>query len=361
MSDSQPDRVRTTLQAKWLLVEREQHLLSAGEKTYTGVSLRRTLDTIGRAILMPELKAAALRTVETSLIVSHDSRDWIVRTVPIIAPQSGEVTAILGMYSEVGELTPCRPVVGSWEWEVSPPGPNQMMRSYWDARMFEIYGIEPTGDRSGSGAWPTPQWFNEIIVPEDRARLKVVIDEGIAAVTPDLHTLIYSVVTGHGSSKPGRRKLRLSGRAHSSESSDTVWLRGITHEISDHIDESTPGLQSASTDDFLRAAFELSTDIAIAAVDTRYWQIYMTSPGWEAAGLTTITNGSISSLAAQVDLSELEEYLLFAAMSPEVADNPLVVKLQTDPGKYKSYSVMASGLRSGSEENRYVMMRVSPV
>ena len=361
MADIKPSRAKTEMQAQWLLVEREQHLLSAGQKTYTGVSLRRTLDPIGRITLMPELKAAAQRTTESTLTVTHDGRDWVVRTIPIIAPQSGEVTAILGMYSEAGELTPSKPVVGSWEWEVSPPGPNQMMRSYWDSKMFEIYGIEPTGDRSGTGAWPTPQWFNEIIVPEDRARLKVMIDEGIAAVTPELHTLIYSVVTGHGSSKPGRRKLRLSGRAHSSESSDTVWLRGITHEISDHIDESTPGLQSASTDDFLRAAFELATDIAIAVVDTRYWHVYMTSPGWEAAGLTAISSGSISSLANQVDLPELEEYLLAAALSPEVADNPLVVKLQTNPRKYKFYSIRASGLRSGSESNRYVMMRVSPV
>ncbi|QNE48616.1 hypothetical protein F1C58_16275 (plasmid) [Glaciihabitans sp. INWT7] len=349
------------MQGQWLLVEREQHLLAAGDKTYTGVSLRRTLDPVGRAILMPELKSAAQRTTDTALEVSYDSRNWVVRTIPIIAPQSGEITAVLGIYVEAGDVLPGAPIVGSWEWEVSPPGPNQTMRSYWDDEMFEIYGIEPTGHSSGRGAWPTPQWFNEIIVPEDRARLRIMIDEGISAVTPELHTLIYSVVTGSGSSKPGRRKLRLSGRAHKDASADIVWLRGITHEISDHIDESTPGLTAALTDDFLRAAFELATDVALAAVDTRYWHVYMTSPGWEAAGLATITNGSISSLAERTDIAELEQFLLAAALSPEVAEKPLVVKLQTAPGAYKFYSVRASGLRSGSEKNRYVMMRVSPL
>lgn len=349
------------MQAQWVLVEREQNLLAAGGKTFTGVSLRRALDPVGRAILMPELKAAAQRKAETTIEVSHDSRNWIVRTIPIIAPQSGAVTAMLGIYSEVGEDVPAVPLVGSWEWEVSPPGPNQTMRSFWDDEMFEIYGIAPTGDSLGTGAWPTPQWFNEIIVPEDRARLRVVIDEGISAVTPELHTLIYSVIIGSRSSKPGRRKLRLSGRAHKQESSDTVWLRGITHEISDHIDESTPGLTAALTDDFLRAAFELATDVALAAVDTRYWHVYMTSPGWETSRLTTITNGTVSSLAADVDIGVLEAFLLTAALSPEVADKPLVVQLQTALGGYKYYSVRASGLRSGSEKNRYVMMRVSPI
>ena len=348
------------MQGTWLLVERGQHLLAAGDKTYTGVSLRRALDLIGRAILIPELKAATQRNVEASNNVTFDSRSWTVRTIPIIAPQSREVTAILGIYELAGEATQSPPLIGSWEWEVSPPGPNQTMQSHWDDGMFEIYGFAPSGERSRNGAWPTPQWFNEIIVPEDRARLKVLIDEGIAAVTPNLHTLIYSVVTGHGSTKPGLRKLRLSGRAHSDENSETVWLRGITHEISDHIDEATPGLQRASTDDVLRATLELATDIAIAAVDTRYWHIYMTSPGWEAVGLMAVTNGSVATMAEKDDPRRLETFLLAAAQSPIVVEVPLVIKLKTQLGDFKFFSVRASGMRSGSEQHRYVMMRVSP-
>lgn len=186
-----------------------------------------------------------------------------------------------------------------------------------------------------------------------------MIDQGIEAVTPELHTLVYDVITGFGSPQPGKATLRLAGRAYEDSSAGTqrIWLRGISHRITYEARESTPGLSDVRVDDFLRAIAELTDDAAICVIDTEYSLVYFTSPGWVRLGFALPRTGALGDICHPDDLNALNEYLTTSGTRPNKTS--LLVKIRTNSGGWAISIAQASAVTSGNARDRYIVMRAS--
>lgn len=348
-------------QSQWILFEKEMVLLRVGETTFKGTGWRRLIGQRGRSVFVPAVKEVLATGRPLCRTVVEGGTDWRVKVEPVIAPHSQDVLGALGIYAPAGSELPEKPVVGATEWLVSPTGEHPT-QSYWDRGMFDLYEVEPgEGEMSNVAGWLTPQWFNFVLVPEYRTKMRVAIDEAVRGVAGDLHSLVYEIILGLGNGKPGRRKLRLAGRASQPQPGGDVYLRCIMHEESGEFEDHLPSIAEPKTDDFVRAAFEMAFDTALCAVDTVYWDIYMTSSGWSTAGLARTPNGSMLKLVHPDSMAEFTNYVIDAASHRALTSTPSIVKMQKSDGSYGLYSVRASGVHSGTEQNRYALIRLAPV
>ena len=350
----------TSPHSLWTLVEKEMSLLSIGSTHYTGVSLRKTLGPVAREVLLPALREAVETGADIRRVVAAAGEEWSVRVDALIAPMTREVVGAHGVFVPHGRGWPPKPAVGATEWLVSPTGAAPI-RSYWDEGMFELYEFDVPWytDAPVQAGWPAPQWFNHVLVPEDRARMKVSLDEVVQSVTPQLHTLTYGIITGLGGGRPGRKQLRLAGRALQQEAGGDILLQGLMHEVAGPLEDYLPEIAPARTDDFVRAIFDVSSE-ALCAVDTHFMDIYMTSASWEAAGLAPVDNGSLLKLVHPEDGPAFGAYLIAAAANRSPTQNAPLVRIRTSDGAWGSFSVLAAGVSSGSEERRYAVCRVAP-
>lgn len=346
----------------WVLLEQQRKLLLIGETIYHGVSPRKYIGESGRKLLLPAFAQAFDDGVDQDTITEFAGQKWRVTVRLIRSANRGAILAAIGThYPAFDALMPApQPVVGSWEWKIETSDDGRSISTYWDEGMYSLYDLEPEMARVPVGAWPTPQWFNAVIIPEDRARMRILIDEGIDVGNDNLHSITYSVFTGYGRGHLDTRQLRLAGRAVTDDEG-ILWLSGISHEAKENSEDFTPGLRGSRTDGFLRAAFELARDSALAAVDTHLLEVYMTSPGWSTMGLPHLPDGAISRLLHEDDLPAFQEYIAMVActLTSRPQDRWRSFRLRTRSGSYEQFDTLATAARVSARDNRYVLVRFS--
>ncbi|GAA4675104.1 hypothetical protein [Frondihabitans cladoniiphilus] len=357
-----PTDVRTGI-GEWILVDQDSLLLTLGTNIYTGTSLRRALSSrVARDLLIPALKRSMLDRVDRDEVAVVDGVEWSVVVHVITSPLTDEVFAAHGIVHRADEERPERPVVGSLEWKiVVGEGPGSGIRLYWDRAMFELYEFAKTEYDDSVRSFVAPLWYNDLVAPKDRARFRVIVDEVITAVAPELHSITYDVVTGQGTGRRGTKTLRVAGRAAGQKGDEVFYLRGVVHEAEDVQADYHPGIATVKSDDFLRAVLELNTDSAMCAVDTRTWDVYLVTEGWSLAGLPPLTDGSFLDLFAPGDRAEVEAYLHDAATRTTVAVDPLRTRVRPSDGSVRDVLLSATGVQSGSETDRYVFLRLTSV
>jgi hypothetical protein len=207
--------------------------------------------------------------------------------------------------------------------------------------------------------WATPLWYDRLIAPEDAISMRMKVDMAIAHVdAPGLHTFEYEILTGWGTERRGRKRLRLAGRAVTGENG-TIWLRGISHEALTSGPHHQSGLQYAHAADMLEAFEQLAHEVVLCAIDTNHWDVFLTSTGWTHEGLQTPVDGSIVRIIESDDLTAFQEYLREVASGSERNTTPIISRLRDATG-WGQFAIKGMRLPSrNGEPNRYVMCRLT--
>ncbi|MFD1045952.1 hypothetical protein ACFQ1S_10435, partial [Kibdelosporangium lantanae] len=164
---------------QWILLDAGLRLLAIGQALYHGTSPRASLDLTARRILLPQLASAGADRWPRSTVTEDFGRRWIVHIRPILGAASGQLVAVLGCYGPADTQLPEPPLVGSWEWLVTPPGPNQQMRIYWSTETFAVYGMHPPTGR-GPHWWEAPQWLDEVVAESHRPGVRRILERFLA-------------------------------------------------------------------------------------------------------------------------------------------------------------------------------------
>lgn len=341
---------------EWLLIDmlnQDQYaLLSLGRMSYSGSSVRKNLDAAARELLMDRIRSAheTGAAVDDRVIVGEG--EVRVRVEPILTPERRVVIGARAIIADVDQELPKPPVVGALEWRVSDSGGR--IETFWDEQMFSLYGLSRTG--AGSATGDMSEWIASLIAPEDRARMKVVIDGGIAAPDGQRHMVAYRIVTPNDEGEQFKH-LEASGRVFMDDEEPIKWLRSLTREVTPLEHAVAPSNVDMSSGSLLRAAFELSGDTAMIAVDIKWWQMFMTSPNWEELNLCSPRRGYLPHVIHPDDLEAFRTECDTGQVGPGSS-----VRFLHNDGKYYSYQVSASNGhfdRTGTQ--RYVIVALRPI
>ncbi|MBD8535665.1 hypothetical protein [Plantibacter sp. CFBP 13570] len=338
-------------EASWLTIERRGGLLAAGSSSYHGVSARKN-------VALPELRHKLLPFMEEGLehnrpisITTALGSGMYASRRTLLSPLSRIAVAVIGTLHPT-PVPPQEPLIGTWEWDVAKPGSGVQTSSWWDAGMFQVYGIPPEHPNR-DGAYPAPPWMTNIVVAEDRLRLRQLIDLGVRSRTDQLHSIAFDAETGYGTEHRTRASLRLVGRAAETPQG-TIRLTGLTHRIQAPIEDSTPGLKASRSDDYVRALFELVEDRFFCIVDADYWQAFLTSPGTTAPSLEQANSYDVLAALPVTEHERVTTYLREAAGTPH--PRPAIEVNVIVNGKTRQAKLKASGVRDdgGNPTGRYV-------
>ncbi|WP_354214694.1 hypothetical protein [Arthrobacter sp. UYCo732] len=321
------------IRGKWVLVDyldKEQSgLLSIGDGNFHGASLRKNLDANGRELLVDRIRIVAESSVGIDEVVERRGEKYRVIVEPILAPESNGLVAARAIYIAEDDPLPPRPVVGSLEWLIWDDG---RVETLWNDEMFTLYEIPRTGSSSPTG--DMNQWVNSLIAPEDRARMKLTIDAGIKESNGKRYFVHYRIVTRKDSADPGIRNLEVSSSSNPDPVLPMRRLRAVTREVP----ELTPAInpEFGDTGALMRAVFDLSTHQALAAVDVRRWQTFMTSDSWTAFGIQMPQYGYLPHIIHPDDFQCFRE----AVQAEEII--PVQVRFLHTSGEFHSYEVTSS-------------------
>lgn len=343
--------------AQWVLVEARSQLLAIGKALYSGTSPRSALDSTARRVLLPRMRQATVDGARRHDVATHHDHTWITEVVPIIGPVSGQVVAVLGCYARKAEDIPAQPLIGTWEWQVTPPGPDQVMRTYWSESLFDVYGLPKPESGGIEGprwrSWEGPQWLDELIVDSDRADMRRVLDAFLRANTDAL--FIHSYRT-HNPRTGEIHRLRLAGRSYVADH-QPKWFRGISMRLDDH---DTPADGPPGPQNFIDAAFALSRD-PLCAVDTEYEHIYMTSTSFGGLGIALPAHRHLPEMCHPDDLATLRRFLHAATERPGEARGPVGVRFSLDRGGWRTLMLTGTAVRLSEDEPHHVLCRVTAV
>jgi hypothetical protein len=334
----------------WILLDARFHLLAVGQALYQGTSPR--LDAVARRILLPRMRSASVDRRPRTQTLEDFGRRWTVRVQPIVGPASGQLLAVLGCYGSADRELPAPPLVGGWEWRVSPPGPDQLMRIYWSPESFEVYGY-PQPEGPGPHWWEAPQWLDEVVADAHRAGIQRVLEKFLTATSDGL--LIHSFAAR--SADGGRVHLRLAGRRDVTAPGDDIWLRGVTMRLK------YPGETDTNANDvpgYLDAAFVLSRD-PLCAIDTLYEHVYLTSAHFADLGVALPSHRYLPEMCHPDDLPLLRAMLEKATADTSVASPAVRVRLAGVDGTWKELEVQGSGIRLTADQPHHVLCRVAAI
>lgn len=331
---------------QWVLVDhlnKEQSgLLSIGGDNYHGASVRKNLSALGRELLVDRIRIVADTLVAIEEVIERRGIPYRALVEPILSPTSRTLVAVHGVYFPAGEDVPERPVVGSLEWDIWDDG---RVQTTWDDNMFRLYEISRTGSASPTG--DMNQWVNQLIAPEDRARMKLTIDSGIRDSNGKRYFVHYRIITRQGTDNPGLKNLEVSSSCNPDPVLPVRRLRAITREVTELIPAINP--EFGDTGGLMRAIFELSKDTVLAAVDIRRWQTFMTSKSWEAFGIQVPQYGYLPHIIHPDDFTSFRDSL----QSNDV--DPVTVRFLHVSGDYKPFDVTASAGLNLAENADYVV------
>lgn len=333
-------------------------LLAVGDRLYPGNSPRPVLDATARNILLPRIRSVLEdvrpRPRETEVLDGGDR--LTVHVHPIHGAFSGQVLAVLGCYAPVDTPVPEKPLVGSWEWRVMPPGPGQEMRTFWNRELWDVYGIKRPERPDGSPDWAFdwwdgPQWLDEVVVDSDRVGMRQVLDNALKAEADDLFRFTFrsrSPQTGE------IHRLRLAGRSYVADAeTPPFWFRGTTMRI-DHVPE--PYLESPSGEKaFIDAIFAVSRD-PLFAIDTTYEHIYLTSRSFATLDVSLPPHRHLPALCHPEDLPAVRAMLATATQDPGTPVGPVTVRLTANPG-WRLLELTGTGVRLADGEPHHVLCR----
>lgn len=333
---------------QWVLVDllNPDHfgLLSIGNSSFEGSSLRKELDPLSREMLIDRIKATTHTGKATRETVTLRGSVWDVLIDPILSPINLAVIGIQAIFDQAGKEFPEKPTIGAIEWMIKDGGDH--ISTVWDDNMFSLYGITRSTFSSATG--DMNQWVGSLIAPEDRARMKVVIDGGIAAPDGKRHIVAYRIMTGAGGSK----HLEASGRVFVQRDGPIKWLRSITREVHRLTPAIPPTNVDMSSGGLLHAAFELTVDRVLIAVDMSWFQIFMVSPTWKRSGLQTPRFGYLPHVIHPDDIGDFTK-LCEAATAEQ---RPVSIRLLHTDGHHYPYQVSVSdGHNDPSASSRYII------
>lgn len=339
---------------EWVLIDARLQLLSIGSALYRGTSPRTALDPTARQVLIPRMRNAAVDGHARTDSARHACRFWRTRVTPIKGPVSEQPLAILGCYGPDDTEFPPQPMIGSWEWRVTPPGPDQQMRTYWSPTLYDVYGIPRPGsdvpDAPQWQWWEGPQWLDELILDSDRADMRRVLDAFIHAETDALFIHSYRVrapATGEV------HRLRLSGRSYVADHGTDKWFRGVSVRVADVADAPPP-----STAGVMDAAFALAAD-PLCAIDTEYEHIYLTSKNFGELGIKLPAHRHLPEMMHPDDMQALRNFLKDTVTQPRGAVGPVRVRFAAIDGGWRTVAFTGTGLRISSGDPHHVLCRVT--
>lgn len=347
----------------WILVDARMRLIAIGDKQYDGISPKTAIDHVGKFAVLPALQRCARDGQErrTSPIVK--GRRWSVEVRPIRAPFSKVLLAMLACYVPEGHPVPPPPLVGAWEWEISPPGPDQVMRAYWSPELYRIHGITNM-HKCESGCdwefrrWDGPRWLDELIVPADRADMRRVIEQAISA-PPD--ALLTHYFRAHCSGNGCVEHLRFAGwrsaGGKAAGSAPPWWWRGITMRATE---EHTRRAHRPSTGPLLDATLALSRD-PLFAVDLPYEYVYLTSSRFAELDLAVPKNRHLPAMCHPDDLPTLRTMLAdCAALVGSAAEGrAIAIRLATREGGWADVVLNGVGVDiNQTGDSPHVLCRV---
>lgn len=336
---------------RWVLIDTllddQFSLLSIGDIDYAEASVRKNLDVIGRELFIPRMKEVCAEVPVIEEEVEARGTRWTVRVQAILSPINKIVLAVLAIYVPAGETIPEPPVVGGIEWKVMDGG---NIDTVWDDNMFALYEVPRSG--AGSATGDMNGWVNYLIAPEDRARMKVVIDKGLADPDGLRHTVAFRILTGTRTDNPGSKQLETVSRVLVDSERGVKWLRSIAREVT-NLTPALPQEMDNQSAALVRAAFDLISNKAMFAVDTSTWQVFMTSPKWHEFGLQRPRNSYLPHSIHP------DDFTTFANLCSEGGSGGAVIirGLQED-GSYAPYSVTASSGHFDTRGKRYVIVAV---
>lgn len=353
-SHAEPDRSRCEHANQWVLVDARFQLLAIGSDPYRGTSPRAALDLTARNILAPRLRNAAVDGTARTDTARFDGVPWETRVIPVRGPVHPAPLAVLGCYGPDAAHFPPEPLVGAWEWKVTPPGPQQQMRTFWSAKLFDVYEI-PRPGTPDSSFWEGPQWLDELVVDADRAEVRRGLDAFLTATTDALLFHSYRVRSPLGGQI---FRLRYAGRSYVTESGPTRWFRGVSTRI-DHL--TTQHVHGApGTQDFVNAAFAVSAD-PLCAIDILYEHLYMTSQSFGRLGVDLPAHRHLPAMVHPEDMSMLRCFLSAAARKVSVPLGPIPVRFAAVHRGWRTLAISGTGVRlSETDEPQHVLCRVFP-
>jgi hypothetical protein len=334
---------------KWVLVDhlnKEQSgLLSIGAVNFHGASVRKNLDAKGRELLVDRIRVVADTGVGIDEYVDRRGDRFRVIAEPILSPASRKVIAIRAIYKFEGEALPPRPVVGALEWLIWDDG---RIETVWDDEMFTLYEISRTGSASPTG--DMNQWVNSLIAPEDRVRMKLTIDAGIKESNGKRYFVHYRIVTRMNTDNPGIKNLEVSSSSNPDPVLPLRRLCAITREVPELIPAINP--EFGDTGSLMRAVFELSTDVILAAVDVRRWQTFMTSNSWDVFGIQSPQYGYLPHIIHPDDFETFRESVQTEGTAP------VRIRFLHKSGGYFPYEVTASSGPDTPSDAEYVICKM---
>lgn len=343
-----------------MLVDTRMRLIAIGDDQFDGHSPRSAMDLVGRVGLLPSLKQCALDGRSRDIRATVKDRPWSVHVRGITAPTSGVPLAVHGCYVAEGDPVPPPPTVGSWEWEISPPGPNQVMRTYWSPDLYRLHGMRPRpreeyGSDWDVSGWEGPQWLDELLVPADRAEMRRIIDRAITAPTDALLTHTYRV---RSPDTGETRHLRFAGQRWIQQGANEPpwWWRGITLRLPSGVGPA----ERPATAPLLDATFTLSRD-PLFAVDVDYEHLYLTSRSFADLGLAVPANRHLPSMCHPDDLTALRTMLHACARSAGSTDtrHTIQIRLANRDNGWTALTISGVGVLLG-DTTPHVLCRAEP-
>lgn len=337
---------------QWVVVDylnKEQSgLLSIGSDNYHGASVRKNLSPLGRELLVDRIRMVSDTATTIDDVVNRRGEDFRVIVEPILSPTSRILVAMRAVYVPAEQGVPERPVVGALEWDIWDSG---RVETTWDDNMFRLYEISRSGAASPTG--DMNQWVNQLIAPEDRARMKLTIDSGIKDSNGKRYFVHYRIITRLGSANPGIKNLEVSSSCNPDPELPVRRLRAITREVPALIPAINP--EFGDTGGLMRAIFELSTDVVLAAVDVRRWQTFMTSSSWETFGIQSPKFGYLPHIIHP------DDFTLFRESVQAEGVDPVPVRFLHQSGEYRGYAVSASAGLNTPVDADYVICSLKEI
>lgn len=315
---------------KWVLIESPKALLSIGARHYSGQSPRTALDLVAGYTLLPAMRLAALDAADMTIEKQWKQRTWRVRVRSVLGPATGAVLAVHGCYVPAGHEIPAEPLVGGWEWRISPPGPEQAMRVFWSEDMYRLCGMRPqhqtNAPRYGSShGWEGAQWLEELLVPSERAEMRRIIDRMLKSADESLITHDFAIRSPETECE---HLLRFAARRSAPEDDGSWWWRGVSMG---RARETTDALPRRAAEPILDAVFR-TTDEVMFVVDVDYEHVYLSTDSFRTLGLALPDDRHLPTMCHPDDLSDLRQAL--AAAHRGQAPTAVPVRMAAGSGEW---------------------------